>query len=144
MKDLRAVLPACSITLSEDRILTEIVLLLGLLGFLAVRQDYLHRRIPFILSMIFWGTSRILTELTFKVEVTTGSLQYDWGSLMACSAAGCLFLCLFCIFLACLPRSGGGHAQERQQVQEQDSEVGSGESPAGADPSRRIRELIEE
>ena len=86
--------------------ITEIVLLLGILGFLAIRNDYVARKGPFVMAMLFWGIARILTEITFKTDGFSGKLRYEWGSLSACAAAASLFLCLFCVFWACLRPAG--------------------------------------
>lgn len=82
--------------------ITEIVLMLGLLGFLCVRNDFIRRVPPFLLAMLFWGAARILMELTFR-ETMAGT-KYDWGSLTGVAAAVSLSLSLFCLFWACYVR----------------------------------------
>lgn len=120
---------------------TEIVLLLGFLCFLCIRNDYIRRRFAFVAAMVFWGVARLLTELTFKVEATSGSITYDWGSVSACIAAACLFFCLLSMFIACvaplpptrLPRNEVGQQEET-----------SGETSSQRTASERIRELVAE
>ena len=120
--------------------ITEIVLLLGILGFLCVRNDYVMRKVPFVMAMCFWGISRILTEITFKIESVSGELRYDWGSLSACTAAGCLFFCLLCIFWACLG-SGNSRIDSKNGEDTLAKEVKLDDTPKNA--SERIKELIE-
>ncbi|NOY81215.1 MAG: hypothetical protein GXP31_09445 [Kiritimatiellaeota bacterium] len=83
--------------------ISEIVVLLGLIGFLCIRNDYIRRRVPFLLAIVFWGTARILMEINFATE-PTGEVKYDWASRAAVVAAACLVACLFCLFWACWRR----------------------------------------
>ena len=126
---------------NEDTVvITELVLLLGVLCFLSIRNDLVHRKGWLVSAIILWGATRILTELTFKTEFMTGQLRYDWGSLTSCVAAVCLFLCLLCIFLACIPsrrpvsrRPGDGSDQPGS------SSLAPGPSE---DASERLRDLV--
>lgn len=119
--------------------ITEIVLLLGVLCFLCIRNDFVHRRRWLVCAMVFWGSSRILTELTFRPEAATGNLRYDWGSLTSCMAAACLLLCLLCVFLACLPR----RALPRPRAD--GGSDGSGAPSTPPEPaSERLKKLVDE
>jgi len=122
---------------------TEIVLLLGVLCFLSIRNDFVHRRGCLVGAMVFWGSSRILTELTFKMEPMTGNLRYDWGSLTSCIAAVCLFLCLLCMFLACLPARRPG-SRPRAGGGSHDSGSPSPSPDRDEDASERLKELVDE
>jgi len=124
--------------------ITEIVLLLGVLCFLSVRHDFVHRKWWLVIAMIFWASSRILTELTFKLEIPTGDLRYEWGSLSACLAAVCLFLCLLCVFLACLPSRR--HLSSRHAAAEPDGSVVALLPPGeeAQDASERLKKLVDE
>jgi len=119
-------------------VISEIVVLLGFLGFLCIRNDYVRRRGPFVLSILFWGAARLLMELNFKVE-PTGELKYDWASVASCTAAACLVACVLCICWACWRphRLGlGGDAGVQPAG-------GPAERPAKAHPEDRIRQLVE-
>ena len=115
---------------------TEIVLLLGFLGFLAIRNDYIQRRGPFILALVFWGLTRLLTELTFR-----GDTSYEWGSRSACAAAVCLFLCLSSMYWACARPLVPAHPRDSHTSDKPDAQT---PPPPQKDPSERIRELIDE
>lgn len=123
--------------------ITELVLLLGILCFLGIRNDFVHRKGWFVCAIILWGGTRILTELTFKTESMTGQMRYDWGSLTSCAAAVCIFLCLFCIFVACLPRR---RSVPQSRAGDGSEQPGSPASAAGsdADLSERLRDLVED
>ena len=118
--------------------ISEIVVLLALLGFLCIRNEYVRRRAPFVLAILLWIAARVLMEVNYKLQ-PTGELQYDWGSIVATVAAGCLGACLFCIFLACW------RPHRRQQVGETGrphAEDADRKPPAR--PEDRIRELVED
>lgn len=123
--------------------ITEIVLLLAVLCFLSIRHDLVHRKGCLVGAMVFWGSSRILTELTFKMEVTTGNLRYDWGSLTSCIAVVCLFLCLLCVFLACLPAR---RCVSREEVDDGSEDSSSSSTPPGPaeSASERLEKLVDE
>jgi len=122
--------------------ITEIVLLLGFLCFLCVRGDYIRRRLAFVAAMLFWGLARLLTELGYGFDATSGSFRYDWGSLSSYIAAACLFFCLFSMFIACTPRFfTAGKLSEDGVAQEQDA---PSEASDPRTASERIRELVDE
>lgn len=119
--------------------ISEVVVLLALLGFLCIRNEYVQRRGPFLLSILFWGTARILMEMNFRTE-PTGELKYNWASHASVLAAGCLIACLACVFWACWRRHTR-HGVAR--VPKPDALV-QGEEAVRETPSDRIKRLVEE
>ncbi len=121
--------------------ISSVVVLLAVIGFLCVRNEYVQRRFPFLLSIALWGTARILMELNFQQE-PTGQLEYNRTSAAAATAATCLVLCVFCLFWACYrphPREAASLAPGAGS--------GSNARPNGADqdsPEERIRRLVDE
>ncbi len=119
--------------------ISEVVVLLGLLGFLCIRNDYIRRRVPFLLAIVFWGTARILMEINFRTE-PTGELKYDWASRASVIAAACLVACLFCLFWACW----------RRPVRRQVGRPPSPDTPSPTTPIRqesptdKLKRLVEE
>ncbi|MBT3378107.1 MAG: hypothetical protein HN742_33745 [Lentisphaerae bacterium] len=120
---------------------TEIVLLLGFLCFLCVRNDFIRRRLAFVAAMLFWGVARLLTELTFKMEAMSGSITYDWGSVSACIAAVCLFGCLFSMFVACV---GPAASSPSPAGVEGTEATAAPETVPLQTASERIRKLVDE
>ena len=120
--------------------ISEIVVLLALLGFLCIKNEYVQRRGPFLMAIVFWGTARVLMEMNFRTE-PTGELKYNWASHASVVAAGCLVACLFCIFWACWrrhPRRKLGRISESEHSARQD------ETDSRETPSDRIKRLVEE
>jgi len=93
------------------------------------------------MAMLFWGTARILTEVTFKVQPSTGALSYDWGSLSACIAALCLLLCLACVFWACLPMTSPVPTADEAAGPDGPAEWAAQQEESA---SERIKHLIED
>jgi len=124
--------------------ITEMVLLLGFLAFLCIRNDLVRRRLPFLAALFFWGAARILVEANFKLETSTGFLGYSWASLLACTAAACLFFCLLCVFWACLreARGPGSGSEQREEDEDSRSRVGAGAGDSTT-TSERIRKLVD-
>ncbi len=121
---------------------SETGILLCLLAFLCVRNDFVQRRGCFVAAMIMWGTARLLTEMSFKLQPSTGQLAYDWGSISATVAAACLFLCLLLTFCACWRRRPGlGHASQSAGPEQEATET---RDDSRQDPSERIKKLMED
>lgn len=116
--------------------ITELVLLLGFLGFLAVRTDFIRRRTAFVGALVCWGLARFLTEYTFKVG-TTGSLDYQYASLTSYAAALCIFLCVLLMFVACLGARRSGQVKSVSGADDSPEDTGPTLSP-----SERIREIV--
>jgi hypothetical protein len=118
--------------------ITELVLLLGFLGFLAVRTDFIRRRAAFVASLVCWGLARFLTEYTFKVG-DGGSLDYQYASLTSYAAALCICLCVLFMFVACLGARRRTDYGSGLAVTDGGPDEDDGPSPS---PSERIREIV--
>jgi hypothetical protein len=116
--------------------ISEIVVLLAFLCFLAVRSDRVHRPWAFLVAATSWGTARILVEVSFK----GGSYEYSWGSLPSVVAAACLYLCVVFLFVACVGRPRGVPPVTPGSGAEAKGEVAA----VPAAPSERIRMILDE
>ena len=116
------------------------VLLLGLLGFLAIRADLVKRKVPFIAAMVCWGGARMLTEFSFKLTPETGELAYKWGSIASCTSELCLILCLLLIYCACAPLTAG---RDQTANPAAGSEVVDADDESASTASERIKHIIE-
>lgn len=113
--------------------ITELVLLLGVLAFVCVRTDFVIRRTWFVLALMAWGAARILTEMNF-----TGT-DYHYGNLLSYGAALSLVGCLLFLFIACLrPRQPQDSDQEENGARTDSAE------PDDESPSERLEHLMEE
>lgn len=116
--------------------ISEIVVLLALIGFLCIRNEYVERRGALLLAIVLWGVTRVLMELNIRVESSTGEFQYQWASLVACVAAASLAGCLLCICWACWRGGRGARGPARDGAEEEDSR------DEMASPSERLKRLV--
>jgi hypothetical protein len=127
--------------------ITELVLLLGALVFLGIRNDYVKRSWALVAAIFCWGGARFFTEMGFA-----DASRYNWGSLPAYLAAACLLFCVLLIFCACRTArsasSGGsktfpaGSGVADQQKAAAGSDL-TGKAPSPHhDPEVKLRQLV--
>jgi prolipoprotein diacylglyceryltransferase len=119
--------------------MTELNLLLGFLAFLAVRTDFIRRRVMYVIALVCWGLARFFTEYTFK-PTGEGTLMYKYASFSGYAAALSIFLCVLFLFLACL----GSRPHRRVASVPPDEEETAADGDESLSPSERLRKLVDE